>query len=156
MDYRFASRDDAALILSFIKELAKYENLADEVTADCDTLVNEIFDKKRAEVIFALENGVETGFAVFCGNFSTFLGKGGIHLEDLYVKPEFRGKGYGKGLIKTLAKIACDRGCGRLEWSCLDWNKPSIDFYLSIGAVPLDGWTNYRLTGNTLEEFSKE
>ena len=156
MDYRFASRDDAALILSFIKELAKYENLADEVTADCDTLVNEIFDKKRAEVIFALENGVETGFAVFCGNFSTFLGKGGIHLEDLYVKPEFRGKGYGKGLIKTLAKIACDRGCGRLEWSCLDWNKPSIDFYLSIGAVPLDGWTNYRLAGNTLEEFSKE
>ena len=106
--------------------------------------------KRHAEVIFALEDGREVGFALFFHNFSTFLGRAGIYLEDLFVKPEFRGKGYGKATLKQLAHIAVERGCGRLEWYCLDWNKPSIDFYLSLGATPMDEWTVYRLTGETL------
>ena len=112
--------------------------------------------KKKAEVIFALEDGVEVGFALFFHNFSTFLGRAGIYLEDLYVSPQYRGKGYGKGLLRKLAQIAVERGCGRLDWSCLDWNKPGIDFYLSLGAEPLDQWTVYRLTGDTLHNMAKE
>ncbi|MDO5479168.1 MAG: GNAT family N-acetyltransferase, partial [Clostridia bacterium] len=108
------------------------------------------------EVIFALEDGKEVGFALFFHNFSTFLGRAGIYLEDLFVKPDFRGKGYGKGLLKKLAAIAKERGCGRLEWSCLDWNKPSIDFYLSLGAKVMDEWTVYRIAGETLNKFSEE
>ena len=102
------------------------------------------------------ENNKEVGFALFFHNFSTFLGRSGIYLEDLFVYPEYRGKGYGKALLKELAKITVERGCGRLEWCCLDWNQPSIDFYLSLGAVPMDDWTIYRVTGDTLNNLARE
>ena len=126
--FRLANRSDTALILQFIKELADYEKMADEVVANEQLLEEWIFDKQKAEVIFAVADGKEVGFALFFHNFSTFLGRAGIYLEDLYVKPEYRGKGYGKSILKKLASIAVERGCGRLEWWCLDWNKPSIDF----------------------------
>ncbi len=153
--FRFATEDDLTLILDFIRQLAEYEDMLDEVVATEELLKEWIFEKKVAEVIFALEDGVEVGFALFFHNFSTFLGKAGIYLEDLFVKPEYRGKGYGKGLIKKLASIAVKRNCGRLEWWCLDWNKPSIDFYLSLGAEPMDEWTVYRITGDTLKRLAK-
>ncbi len=156
MKFRFAKKDDAALILHLIKELASYENMLDEVISDEDTLKEWIFDKQKAEVIFVLENEKEVGFALFFHNFSTFLGRAGIYLEDLFVLPEFRGRGYGKALLKRLVAIAVERGCGRLEWWCLDWNKPSIDFYLSLGAVPMSDWTTYRITGETLKSMAKE
>ena len=155
MDFRYAERKDTALILQFIKELADYEKMLDEVVADEQTLEEWIFDKQKAEVIFALDNNHEVGFALFFHNFSTFLGRAGIYLEDLYVKPEYRGKGYGKALLKKLAAIAVERGCGRVEWWCLDWNKPSIDFYLSLGAEPMSDWTVYRLSGDTLQELAE-
>ena len=155
MNFRFADKKDCGKILDFIKQLAEYEKMSDEVVATEELLQEWIFEKQKAEVIFALENEKEVGFALFFHNFSTFLGRAGIYLEDLFVLPEYRGKGYGKGLLKQLAKITVERGCGRLEWSCLDWNKPSIDFYISLGAVPMDEWTVYRLTGDTLIEMSK-
>ncbi len=154
--FRQATEKDTALILEFIKELAEYEKMADEVIATQELLHEWIFEKKKAEVIFALENGKEVGFALYFHNFSTFLGRGGIYLEDLFVKTEYRGKGYGKGLLKKLAQIAKERGCGRLEWWCLKWNKPSIDFYLSLGAVPMEEWTTYRITGDTLDKLAAE
>ena len=154
-NFRFAEEKDAALILQFIIGLAEYENMLDDVIATEDLLKTWIFEKKKAEVIFALEDDVEVGFALFFYNFSTFLGRAGIHLEDLFVLPEHRGKGYGKGLLKKLAQIAVERDCGRLEWACLDWNKPSIDFYLSMGAKPLDDWTIYRLTGDELRSAAE-
>ena len=138
---RYATEKDTRLILNFIKELAEYEKMLNEVVATEELLKEWLFEKKSAEVIFALEGEVEVGFALFFHNFSTFLGRAGLYLEDLYVKPEYRGKGYGKGLLRTLAQIAVERGCGRFEWSCLDWNKPSIDFYLSLDAKPMDEWT---------------
>lgn len=156
MRFRYAERKDTKLILQFIKELADHENMLDEVVADEKTLEEWIFDKQKAEVIFALEDGAEVGFALFFHNFSTFLGRAGIYLEDLYVRPEYRGKGYGKALLKKLASIATERGCGRLEWWCLDWNKPSIDFYLSLGAEPMNDWTVYRIAGDTLYELANE
>ena len=156
VNFRYAQRNDVALILRFIKELADYEKMSNEVVADETTLEEWIFDKQKAEVIFALEDREEVGFALFFHNFSTFLGKAGIYLEDLYVRPEYRGKGYGKAILKKLASIAVERGCGRLEWWCLDWNKPSIDFYLSMGAVPLDDWTIYRVTGKALKELAEK
>lgn len=152
MDYRFATPEDTGTILNFIKELAIYEHMLDDVVATEALLKEWIFDKKKAEVLFALESGKEVGFALFFHNFSTFLGRAGIYLEDLFVLPEYRGRGYGKGLLSELARITLERGCGRLEWACLDWNKPSIDFYLSLGAATMDEWTTYRLTGKTLEE----
>ena len=155
MEYRYANREDTKLILEFIKDLARYEKMEDEVIADEALLEEWIFDKNKAEVIFALEGDKEVGFALFFHNFSTFLGRAGIYLEDLYVLAEYRGKGYGKGLLKTLAKIAVERGCGRLEWWCLDWNKPSIDFYTSLGAEPMSEWTTYRITGETLKNLAK-
>lgn len=155
MEFRCAERKDVSLILQFIKELADYEKMLDEVVADENTLEEWIFDKQKAEVIFALENGAEVGFALYFHNFSTFLGRAGIYLEDLYVRPEYRGKGYGKGLLKKLAQIAVERGCGRLEWWCLDWNKPSIDFYLSLGAEAMDDWTVYRIAGDTLRKMAE-
>ena len=151
--FRFAQPDDTELILQFIKDLAKYEKLEHEVVATEKSLSEWLFDKKVAEVIFCLYNGQEVGFALFFHNFSTFLGKGGIYLEDLYVLPDFRGKGCGKALLRKLAQITRERGCGRLDWCCLDWNRPSIDFYLSLGAIPMEGWTIYRLTGKALEEL---
>lgn len=154
-EIRFANESDVEITLDFILKLAEYEKMLDDVVATPELLREWIFEKKKAEVIFALEDGKEVGFALFFHNFSTFLGRAGIYLEDLFVLPEYRGKGYGKELIKALAKIACERGCGRLEWSCLDWNKPSIDFYLSLGATPMDEWTVYRIAGEKLKEFSK-
>ncbi len=154
LTFRNAERKDSRLILQFIKELADYEKMLDEVVADESLLENWIFDKQKAEVIFALENGTEVGFALYFHNFSTFLGRAGIYLEDLYIRPEYRGKGYGKAILKKLAQIAVERGCGRLEWWCLDWNKPSIDFYLSLGAVPMKDWTVYRIAGNTLKQLA--
>ena len=154
-EFRFATEQDVALILDFIKALAEYEKMSDQVVADEHLLREWIFEKKKAEVLFALEDGKEVGFALFFHNFSTFLGRAGIYLEDLFVMPEYRGHGHGKGLIRELARITVERGCGRLEWCCLDWNQPSIDFYLSLGAAPLDEWTTYRLAGTRLETFAK-
>lgn len=156
MDFRYAERKDVGLILEFIKALAEYEHMSDEVVATPELLEEWLFDKKKAEVIFGLEDGREVGFALFFHNFSTFLGRAGIYLEDLYVKPECRGKGYGKALLTQLAKIAVERKCGRLEWWCLDWNKPSIDFYLSMGAESMKDWTVYRIAGDTLKELSEQ
>ena len=153
--FRFATEKDTALILDFIKALAEYEKMSAEVVATEELLREWIFEKKKAEVIFAIEDGEEVGFALFFHNFSTFLGRAGIYLEDLFVKPEYRGHGHGKGLVRELARITVERGCGRLEWCCLDWNRRSIDFYLSLGAKPLDEWTTYRLTGEELSSFAK-
>ncbi len=152
--FRYAKEEDTALILQFIKELAAYEKMLDEVVATEEILKEWIFEKKKAEVIFVMEDQKEVGFALFFHNFSTFLGRAGIYLEDLYVRPEYRGKGYGIGLIKKLAQIAVERGCGRLDWMCLDWNQPSIDFYLSLGAQPLNDWTLYRATGESLNTLA--
>lgn len=154
-EIRFANDKDTEIILDFIQKLAEYENMSDDVVATPELLKEWIFEKEKAEVIFAVCDGKEVGFALFFHNFSTFLGRSGIYLEDLFVLPEYRGNGYGKALLKKLAEITVERGCGRLEWCCLDWNKPSIDFYLSLGAVPLDDWTIYRMTGDTLTEFAK-
>ncbi|MDD4125671.1 MAG: GNAT family N-acetyltransferase [Eubacteriales bacterium] len=154
--FRYAKETDAALILQFIKALAEYEKKSDEVIATEDILKEWIFEKKKAEVIFASVNGIDVGYALFFHNFSTFLGRAGIYLEDLFVKPEFRGRGYGKAILKKLARIAVERECGRLEWLCLDWNKPSIDFYLSLGAEPLNEWTVYRVAGDTLKSMAAE
>ena len=155
INYRFATVDDTKLILDFIKQLAIYEKMEGEVVATEELLKEWIFEKRKAEVIFALEGDREVGFALFFHNFSTFLGRSGIYLEDLFVLPEYRSQGYGKGLLKILAKITVERGCGRLEWCCLDWNKPSIDFYKYLGAMPMDEWTTYRLTGETLQKLSQ-
>lgn len=154
--FRFATREDVGLILHFIRELADYEKMLDEVVADEAILEEWIFDKQKAEVIFAIVEGREVGFALFFHNFSTFLGRAGIYLEDLFVRPEYRGKGYGKALLQKLAAIAIERGCGRLEWWCLDWNQPSIDFYLSLGAKPMSDWTVYRIAGDTLQELASQ
>ena len=151
MEFRFARREDSPKILEFIYELAEYESLTDQIVATPELLSEWIFDKQKAEVLFVLEDGKEVGFALFFHNFSTFLGRAGIYLEDLFVKTAYRGKGYGKGLISQLARITVERGCGRLEWACLDWNEPSIGFYKSLGAVPMDEWTVSRLTGETLK-----
>lgn len=155
LTFRYAKKSDTLLILQFIKELADYENMLDEVIATEELLEEWLFEKKKAEVIFAIADEKEVGFALFFHNFSTFLGRAGMYLEDLYVKPEYRGLGYGKEILKELARIAVERGCGRLEWWCLDWNKPSIDFYLSMGAEPMNDWTVYRITGDTLKNMAK-
>ena len=156
LTFRFAERKYTPLILKFIRELADYEKMLDEVVADEKTLEEWIFDRQKAEVLFAVAEGKEVGFALFFHNFSTFLGIAGIYLEDLFVQPEYRGRGYGKGILKKLAAIALERGCGRLEWWCLDWNKPSIAFYLSLGAEPMSDWTVYRIAGATLQELAKQ
>lgn len=155
VSFRYAERKDTYLILQFIKELADYEKMLNEVVADEATLEEWIFDKQKAEVIFAVVEEKEIGFALFFHNFSTFLGRSGIYLEDLFVKPEYRGKGYGKAILKKLASIAVERKCGRLEWWRLDWNKPSIDFYLSLGAEAMSDWTVYRIAGDTLKKLAE-
>ncbi|KXL51687.1 acetyltransferase (GNAT) family protein [Anaerotignum neopropionicum] len=154
LTFRYANRGDASLILHFIRELADYEKMLEEVVATKQLLEEWIFEQKKAEVLFAMVGGKEIGFALFFHNFSTFLGKSGIYLEDLYVKQEYRGQGFGKRILQELASIALERNCGRLEWWCLDWNQPSIDFYLSIGAEPMKDWTVYRLTGETLKNLA--
>ena len=155
LTFRYAQRSDAPLILQFIRELADYEKMSDEVVADEETLEEWMFDKGKAEVLFAVVDGKEVGYALFFHNFSTFLGRAGIYLEDLFVRPEHRGKGYGKAILKQLASIAVERKCGRLEWWCLDWNQPSIDFYRSLGAEPMSDWTVYRMTGDTLNNLAE-
>ena len=155
MQFRTAHKEDSKKILFFIKQLAIYEKMEKDVVATEEILCEWIFEKKKANVIFAMEDGKEVGFALYFYNFSTFLGRAGIYLEDLFVLPEYRGKGYGKGLLRTLAKIAVERGCGRLEWACLNWNQPSIDFYLSLNAEPMNEWKVYRLTGKTLRDLAE-
>ena len=152
-EFRNATENDCALILEFIKALAEYEKMSDDVVATEDLLREWIFEKQKAEVIFALEDGREVGFALFFHNFSTFVGRAGIYLEDLFVLPEYRKRGHGKALILELERIANERVCGRMEWSCLDWNQPSIDFYLSLGATPMNEWTTYRLSGDALYRY---
>lgn len=152
---RTASVEECGRILQMIRALARYEKMEDQVVATEDLLREWIFEKKKAEVLFATEDGREVGFALFFHHFSTFLGRAGIYLEDLYVMPEYRGKGHGKALLKRLAQITLERDCGRLDWQCLDWNERSIAFYRSLGAEALDDWTGYRLSGKTLEEIAK-
>lgn len=156
LTFRYADRKDTSLILRFIKELADYEHMADAVVADEALLEASIFDQHKAEVFFAVVDGKEIGFALFFHNFSTFLGRAGLYLEDLYIQPDCRGKGYGKAMLKKLAAIAAERGCGRLEWWCLDWNQSSIDFYRSLGAEPMADWTVYRIAGDTLKRLAED
>ena len=156
INIRNANINDSATILGFIKELAEYENMSNDVVATEELLKQNIFEKKLAEVILAEFDNKPVGFALFFHNFSTFLGKGGIYLEDLYVQPAMRGKNIGKTLLSSLAKLAVERDCGRLEWSCLNWNEPSIKFYKSQGAIPMDEWTVYRVTGNKLNELASK
>lgn len=149
--FRFAGPEDVGLILSFIRALAAYEKMADEVVADENILREELFEKRRAEVIFPCLEGKEVGFALFFHNFSTFLGRSGLYLEDLFILPEYRGRGIGKQSLQELSRIADERGCGRLEWCCLDWNESAIGFYKRMGAVPMSEWTTYRLAGEKLK-----
>lgn len=153
---RQAVREDVPLILAFIKELAEYENLYDQVTATEKILTEWIFEKQKAEVLIGELDGHPVGYALFFFNFSTFLGRAGIYIEDIFIRPAYRKKGYGKTFFKHIAGLCNDRGCGRLEWACLDWNKPSIDFYLSLGAQPMDDWTIYRLTGDEIRKLAGE
>lgn len=150
--FRKAVREDLPLIYSFIKELAEYQHLEDQMIATEGSLEKLLFEEKRADVIFCVYRDVEVGFAVYYKTFSTLLGKCGIHLEDLYVKPEYRRHGFGRAILRKLAQITRDQGFERLEWCCLNWNKSSIAFYLSIGAAPMSEWTTYRLTGDALKK----
>ena len=154
--FRNAEEKDTDLLLTFIRALADYAHMLDQVIASEALLHEWLFERKVAEAFFAMEGESEVGFALYFHNFSTFLGRGGIYLEDLFVLPEHRGKGYGKAILQHLAQIARARGCGRLEWACLDWNKPSIDFYLSLGATPMDEWTVYRVSGDALGKLAGE
>lgn len=153
---RFAERKDIPVILGFIRKLAEYEKLENEVVATEELLGTWLFEKNKAEVLLAFEGENPVGYALFFHNFSTFLGRAGIYLEDLFVLPEKRGKGYGKALLTHLAHITVDRECGRLEWSCLDWNKPSLDFYQSLGAKRMTEWTVHRLTGDDLRRVAQQ
>lgn len=153
---RPAATGDLPLILQFIRELADYERLAHEVVATEDGLRRALFDEPGIEVVLAFVDGSPAGFAVFFPNFSTFLGRRGIYLEDLYVRPAFRGRGIGRRLLAHLARLAVERGAGRLEWSVLDWNRDAIGFYESLSARPMDEWTVYRLTGEPLERLARE
>ena len=153
---RPAKPEETGLVLEFIKKLAVYEKCADEVVADEATLYHSLFEEKSAEVVFAEEDSVVIGFALFFHNFSTFVGRKGLYLEDLFIIPERRGLGYGKALLKYLANLAVERNCGRMEWICLDWNKPALTVYRSIGAVPMDEWTVQRLNEEALKCFAKD
>lgn len=155
-DIRKATLKDAPLVLSFIKELAAYEELAEHVTATIEDIEKTLFGQNpKAEVLILQEEGQNAGFALFFHNYSTFLCKYGIYIEDIYVREEYRGKGYGKALLKHICKLAKERDCGRVEWWCLDWNKPSIDFYLKLGAEAMTDWTVYRLSKKEIHELSK-
>ena len=152
---RFAAAEDTPLILSFVRELAEYEKLSHEVVATEEALRDSLFGERPfAEVLLTFVEDEPAGFALFFHNFSTFLGKPGIYLEDLYVRPEHRGTGAGRALLARLARLAVERGCGRLEWWVLDWNEPAVGFYKRIGARAMDDWTVYRLTGDALERLA--
>jgi GNAT superfamily N-acetyltransferase len=152
---RFAREDDVGVVQGFIRELVEYEKLAHEVVADEATLRGSLFgDRQVAEVLIAEYHNARVGFALFFHNFSTFLGRPGIYLEDLCVKPEARGRGIGKASLAKIARLATQRGCGRVEWWVLDWNRTAIEFYDSLGAVPMDEWTVFRLTGEALEDLA--
>ena len=153
--FRFAERGDCPLVLRFISELAEYEHLGKEVVATEALLSEWLFDKRAAEVLFAVADGREVGFALFFASFSTFLGRAGMYLEDIYVTPERRGRGIGTAMLRELARMAMERGYGRFEWACLDWNTPAIGLYRSFGAEPMGDWTTYRLSGSALGEFAK-
>ena len=150
---RKATREDVPLIFSFIKELAEYEKMSNDVIATEEILEEWIFNKNHAEALIGEYEGVPVGFALYFYNFSTFIGRAGLYIEDIYIKPEMRGKGFGKTFFHTLTRIALELGCGRMEWSCLDWNKPSIDFYRSMGAIPMEEWTVYRLTEEAMQKL---
>lgn len=152
---RPARPDEAGLVLDFIKKLAVYEKCLDDVVADVDTIYRSLFVEHAAEVVFGEEDGTVVGFALFFHNFSTFVGRKGLYLEDLFVLPEKRGRGYGKALLKYLAKLAVQRNCGRMEWICLDWNEPALKVYRSIGAFPLSEWTVQRLEEKDLKDFAE-
>jgi GNAT superfamily N-acetyltransferase len=154
---RFGTAEDVPLILTFIRELATYEKLLDEVVATEEDLHAALFGARPyAEVILAFQDEAPAGFALFFHTFSTFLGQPGLYLEDLYVRPDRRGQGLGRLLLRTLATLAVERGCGRLEWAVLDWNAPAIRFYEALGAEPMDEWTVYRLTGEALEQLADD
>ena len=155
LNIRPARPDEAGLVLDFIKRLAEYEKCTDDVVADEATIYNSLFVERSAEVVFAEEDGTVVGFALFFHNFSTFVGRKGMYLEDLFVLPEKRGLGYGKALLKHVARIAVERNCGRMEWICLDWNESALSIYRSIGATPLSDWTVQRLDEQTLNEFAQ-
>ena len=153
---RKATIDDSSLILTFVKELATYEKSQDAVLASVDDIKKNLFDKNTTtEAVICLSDDKPIGFAVYFLNFSTWLGKNGLYLEDLYVNPEFRGCGAGKKLLKYLAQLAVENDCGRFEWSVLDWNEPAINFYESIGAKPLSEWVGYRMEAQSLKDFAK-
>ena len=155
-EIRTATLADVPTILQLIRDLATYERAPNEVTATEKQLRDVLFgEKPAAEVLLALAGGAPVGFAVFFHNFSTWLGRPGLYLEDLFVKPEERGKGYGRALLVHLGKIARERGCGRMEWAVLNWNEPAIQFYRKLGAKPLDEWTVYRLTGHDIEALAE-
>lgn len=157
INIRSASRADMPLILGLIAELAEYEKLSDQITSDPQEFEEHLFGARPyAEVLIGELDGQACAFALFFHNFSTFLGKPGIYLEDLYVRADIRGSGLGKALLGTLAKLAVARGCGRLEWSVLDWNDPAIGFYKRLGANPLEDWTQFRLTGDPLQSLAKD
>ncbi len=153
---RPARPNEAGLVLDFIKRLAEYEKCTDDVVADEATIYHSLFVERSAEVVFAEEDGTVVGFALFFHNFSTFVGRKGMYLEDLFVLPEKRGLGYGKALLKYVARIAVERNCGRMEWICLDWNESALSIYRSIGATPLSDWTVQRLDEQALKQFAAE
>ncbi|MFZ3231216.1 MAG: GNAT family N-acetyltransferase [Pseudobdellovibrio sp.] len=155
LSIRFATPADTPQILTFIKALAEYEKLSEDVIATEPMLLHTLFVEKAAEVLIATWNNKPAGFALFFHNYSTFLAQKGIYLEDLFVAQAFRGFGIGKALLKHLAQLALNRNCGRFEWSVLDWNKPAINFYLSLGAKPNNEWTNYRMTKTAMENFTR-
>ena len=156
LSIRPATVMDVPVILQLIRDLAAYERAPNEVTATKEQLVDVLFGQKpAAEVLLAFENGMPAGFAVFFHNFSTWLGRPGLYLEDLFVKPEMRGKGYGRALLIDLAKIARERGCGRMEWAVLNWNDPAIQFYRKLGAKPMDEWTVFRLTRDGIAKLAE-
>ena len=153
---REAERKDCPIILQFIKELAEYEKEPDAVEATIEILEESIFEKQQAKVVLLEEDGQSVGFALYFFNFSTWRGKAGLYLEDLFVRSQYRGKGYGKMLLSYLANQAVEQGCPRFEWIVLDWNKPSIDFYKAMGAKPLDEWTVFRLENEKLKDLANE
>lgn len=153
MTIREATREELPLLLAFIVELAEYENLEKEVVATLESMDRWLFVECKAKVLFCCEDETPVGFALYFYNYSTWEGRSGLYIEDLFVRKPFRGKGFGKALIEHISSLAVEEGLARVEWVCLDWNRKSIDFYRSLGAVPMDGWTTYRLTGEALRSM---